>query len=563
MELLKTIIEAASNLLWNTPEVFPVMVLLLLATGVFLTLQLRLIQFRRLWHSVLVIAGKYDNPEDAGDVSHFQALSAALSATVGIGNIAGVATAIHYGGPGAVFWLWVTGFIGMATKFTECTLALKYRKIHPDGSASGGPMYYMREGLGGNWGWVGMVFAVCAVISSFGSGNAVQAFTMADSFRTDFGIPPWISGLVSASLVAFVILGGIKRIGAVASKLVPFMGLMYVLCALAVIVLNIEHLPLAISTIVREAFTPSAGIAGFAGSTFIFTLTWGVKRGLFSNEAGQGSAPIAHAAAKTDEPVREGAVALLGPLIDTVVICAMTGLVIVITGTWNQRFDDQVDLSSRSSLTVVVEDTKVGVRGVVKDEDKLSGEFAVEEGAAVGFRLVRNHATVEELSIQLDERPFAGRLVVKEGAIEKVVGADGAEVSVESVFAAGKMLYNGSPVTAMGFRVGLQDVLPNGNLLVTFAVFLFALSTAISWSYYGDRSAEYVFGPKAIVPYRVIFVIMHFLGAIFSLELVWGFADVALGIMAIPNLFAILLLSRYVRREADDYYRRMGYRKGL
>ena len=384
MEEIKSVIEFCSRLLWDTPEVFPIMVLLLLATGVFLTLQLRLIQFRRLWHSVLVIAGKYDNPEDAGDVSHFQALSAALSATVGIGNIAGVATAVHYGGPGAVFWLWVTGFIGMATKFTECTLALKYRKIHPDGSASGGPMYYMRDGLGGNWGWVGMVFAVCAVISSFGSGNAVQAFTMADSFRTDFGIPPWISGLVSASLVAVVILGGIKRIGAVASKLVPFMGLMYVLCALAVIVLNIEHLPAAISTIVREAFTPSAGIAGFAGSTFIFTLTWGVKRGLFSNEAGQGSAPIAHAAAKTDEPVREGAVALLGPLIDTVVICAMTGLVVVITGTWNQRFDDQVNLSPRSSLTVVSEETKVGVRGTLTDDDKLTGEFVVQEGAPLG-----------------------------------------------------------------------------------------------------------------------------------------------------------------------------------
>ncbi len=563
MEAIKSVIEGASELLWNTPEVFPVMVVLLLATGLFLTMQLRLIQFRRLWHSVLVIAGKYDNPEDDGDVSHFQALSAALSATVGIGNIAGVATAIHYGGPGAVFWLWVTGFIGMATKFTECTLALKYRKIHPDGSASGGPMYYMREGLGGNWGWVGMVFAVCAVISSFGSGNAVQAFTMADSFRTDFGIPPWSSGLVSASLVAFVILGGIKRIGAVASKLVPFMGLMYVICALAVIILNIEHLPAAISTIVREAFTPSAGIAGFAGSTFIFTLTWGVKRGLFSNEAGQGSAPIAHAAAKTDEPVREGAVALLGPLIDTVVICAMTGLVIVITGTWNHRFDDQVDLSPRSSLTVVSVESKVGLRGNIEDGDKLSGEFAVEGGKAVGFKLIRNHSTVEELSFLVDDKPFVGSIVAKEGTIQKALRADGTETPVEGVFAAGKMLFNGSPVTAMGFREGLKDVMPSGNLLVTFAVFLFALSTAISWSYYGDRSAEYVFGPKAILPYRVIFVIMHFLGAIFSLELVWGFADVALGIMAIPNLFAILLLSRYVKREAVDYYGRMGYKKGL
>jgi AGCS family alanine or glycine:cation symporter len=563
MESIKGFVESASDLLWNTPEVFPIMVILLLSTGVFLTLKLRFIQFRRLWHSVLVVAGKYDDPEDAGDVSHFQALSAALSATVGIGNIAGVATAIHYGGPGAVFWLWVTGFIGMATKFTECTLAHKYRKIHQDGSISGGPMYYMRDGLGGRWTWVGMVFAVCAVVSSFGSGNAVQAFTMADSFRTDFGIPPWISGLVSATLVAFVILGGIKRIGAVASKLVPFMGLMYVVSALAVIIMNIEHLPMAISTIVEQAFTPSAGIGGFAGSTFIFTLTWGVKRGLFSNEAGQGSAPIAHAAAKTKESVSEGSVALLEPFIDTVVICAMTGLVIVITGTWNERFDDRVNLSARSDLTVVSTAAKVGVRGVVADEDLLSGEFTIDAGQPSGFQLVRNHSTVEELGFAGADEPFSGRLVVKEGRIEKVVSAAGTEVPVEEVFAAGKMLYNGSPVTAMSYRIGLKDIMPNGNLLVTIAVFLFALSTAISWSYYGDRAAEYVFGPKAVLPYRAIFVVTHFLGAIFSLELVWGFADVALGIMAIPNLFAILLLSRFVKREANDYYRRMGYKKGL
>ncbi len=563
MEHIKSVIDAGSNLLWNSPEVFPVMVMLLLSTGVFLTLKLRLVQLRRLWHSVLVVAGKYDDPNDAGDVSHFQALSAALSATVGIGNIAGVATAIHYGGPGAVFWLWVTGFIGMATKFTEVTLAHKYRKIHKDGSVSGGPMYYMRDALKGKWTWVGTLFATCAVISSFGSGNAVQAFTMADSFRTDFGIPTWVSGAVSATLVAFVILGGIKRIGAVASKLVPFMGLTYVLSALLVIVLHVDQLPAAIVTIVSEAFTPTAGVAGFAGSTFIFTLTWGVKRGLFSNEAGQGSAPIAHAAAKTQEPVSEGAVALLEPFIDTVVICAMTGIVIVTMGTWKERFDDRVNLASGSALTVVTTDVQVKTRGIVEDGDKLSGVFKVEAGEAQGFKLVRNHATVEELTLTHDDKPFSGTITASDGNITGVAGGGEAELTVEEVFAEGKMLLNGSPVTAMSYRIGLDGIIPNGNLLVTIAVFLFAISTAISWSYYGDRSAEYVFGPRAVVPYRIVFVVMHFLGAVFSLELVWGFADVALGIMAIPNLIAIIWLSGVVKREASDYYRRMGYKKGL
>ena len=341
------------------------------------------------------------------------------------------------------------------------------------------------------------------------------------------------------------------------------MGVMYVLAAITVIILNVEQLPLAISTIVSQAFTPSAALGGFAGSTFIFTLTWGVKRGLFSNEAGQGSAPIAHAAAKTDEPVREGAVALIGPLVDTVVICALTGLVIVITGTWNHRFEDEVNLGSRSSLTVTGPNAEVQLRGIVDDKDKISGELDVNNGYASGFQIVRNHASIDELRLYIDEQPFTGKITAEDGTITSVQADKGAELTREDVHARGLMMLNGSPMTSRSFHLGLSGVFPYGNYLITIAVFLFALSTAISWSYYGDRSAEYVFGPKAIVPYRILFVIMHFLGAIFSLEIVWGFADVALGIMAIPNLIAIVLLARMVKKDANDYYRRMGYRKGL
>ena len=566
MEYIKKIIGACSDLVWNTPEAFPLMVLLLLGTGVFLTLRLRFVQLRRFWHSIGAIAGKYDNPEDHGDVSHFQALSAALSATVGIGNIAGVATAIHYGGPGALFWMWVTGFVGMAAKFTECTLSLKYRKVHKDGSVSGGPMYYIEKGMGSRWKWMALLFAVCTAISSFGSGNAVQAFTMADSFRTDFGIPPWISGLVSASLVGIVIIGGIRRIGAVASKLVPVMAVLYVGSAAAVLIMNFTQLPEALASIVTSAFTPQAEIAGFAGSSFIFMLTWGVKRGLFSNEAGQGSAPIAHAAAKTEEHVREGSVALMGPFIDTMVICTMTGLVIVLTGTWSSRFEDRVNLSGQSDLKFLSTNSRVLPNGVIEKRKLVSGEVAVKGGRLEGALLVRNHSVVKELKLTYEDAPFRGLLKVKKGKLEEVWRFDAKEgdeeVLADEVYAEGLMLLNGSPLTAMSFRKGLAPIMPNGNLLITIAVFLFAISTAISWSYYGDRAVEYLMGRRAIVPYRAIFVVVHFLGAVFSLELVWGFADVALGIMAVPNLIAIIFLSKIVKRDADDYFKRMGY-KGL
>ncbi len=566
MEILKEIITFCSDVVWNTPEAFPLMVLLLLGTGVFLTVKLRFVQLRRFWHSIGAIAGKYDNPEDHGDVSHFQALSAALSATVGIGNIAGVATAIHYGGPGALFWMWVTGFIGMAAKFTECTLSLKYRKVHKDGSVSGGPMYYIEKGMGSKWKWMAIVFAVCTAISSFGSGNAVQAFTMADSFRTDFGIPPWISGLVSASLVGIVIIGGIRRIGAVASKLVPVMAVLYVGSAALVVFMNVAHLPEALATIVTSAFTPQAEISGFAGSGFIFMLTWGVKRGLFSNEAGQGSAPIAHAAAKTEEHVREGSVALMGPFIDTMVICTMTGLIIVLTGTWSSRFEDRVNLSSQSDLKFLAANSRVLTNGALDDEALVNGDLTVRGGVLQDALVVRNHSVVKELRLVHEDAPFAGVLKVKEGKLEEVWGKDAKEgdeqLPADEVFAEGKMLLNGSPLTAMSFRKGLEPIMPRGNLLITIAVFLFAISTAISWSYYGDRAVEYLMGPRAIVPYRAIFVVVHFLGAVFSLELVWGFADVALGVMAIPNLIAIIFLSKVVKRDAEDYYKRMGY-KGL
>jgi AGCS family alanine or glycine:cation symporter len=570
MDVLYTVIHAVITFLndkvWGWPPQMPWLVVLLVGTGLITTMRLAWIQIRYFAHGLRVIRGEYDDPEHEGDLSHFQALTTALSATVGIGNIAGVATAIHYGGPGALFWMWVTAVFGMALKYTECTLAMKFRIILPGGSAAGGPMYAIEKGLGSKWKPLAIAFACFAVISSFGSGNSVQSFTVADQFQQDLGIPTWFTGLVMASLVAAVILGGIRRIGRVTSKLVPFMAVLYVGAALVVLLFHAAEVPSTIILIFRSAFQPAAQIGGFAGGTFIFMLTWGIKRGLFSNESGQGSAPIAHAAAKTDEPIREGVVAMVGPFIDTLLICTMTGLVILTTGVWHSKDEQRVPINKQSAVTAIASEAQIKVNGELTEDDYLNGSFAVEEGRPVGFVLVRNHSTVEDVSLlltsdpvlQRDAEPFTGKIVLQAEA-----EGDMAEASLQhpdgspadgSLVLVGKAMHNGSPLTAWGFRKGLGKIAGgHGHLLVTLAVFLFGLSTAISWSYYGDRSILYLAGPRWIMPYRIVFCIMHFLGAIYSLELVWSFGDTALGLMTVPNLISILLLTGLVKRWTKEY----------
>lgn len=466
---MKEIVDAINGVIWNWSltrifnelfmilDKFPALVVLLVGTGFITTLRVRFIQLRKIGHGINVIRGIYDNPDDAGDINHFQALSAALSATVGIGNIAGVATAIHYGGPGALFWMWVTGIFGCSLKYVECTLSMMYRDIHPDGSAAGGPMYYILKGLGQKWKFMAIMFAVFAVICSFGTGNTVQAFTVADQFNSEWGVPQWITGLFVSSLIFAVIIGGIKRIGQVASRLAPTMAIIYVTGGLTILLLHIDKIPSTFELIFEKAFTPTAQLGGFAGATFLMTLIWGVKRGLFSNEAGQGSAPIAHAAAKTKYPIREGVVAMLGPYIDTITICTITGLSILVTGAW---------------------------------------------------------------TVTVDGQPL-----------------------------------NGSPMTSYAFKEGLSPILgPYGNHIVTVAVFLFAISTMISWSYYGDRSIVFLWGTKAVLPYRVVYCMINFMAALVALEAAWGFGDVALGMMTIPNLIAILALTGVVVRKQKEYF---------
>ncbi|HET9438772.1 MAG TPA: sodium:alanine symporter family protein [Longimicrobiales bacterium] len=558
MEWIDTLVSALDGIVWWGPtigtEQVPLAVIALLGTGFFLTVKLGFIQLRRLGHGFAVTSGRYDDPNEPGDVSHFQALSTALSATVGIGNIAGVAIAIHYGGPGALFWMWMTAFLGMATKYTEVTLAQRYRAVTTDrdpakweGSVSGGPMYYIERGLGPNWRWLAVIFAFLLAVTAFLTGNAIQANTLADTMNTSFGIPVWVTGAVSALVVGATIVGGITRIGAVTGILAPLMAAIYVGGALIVLLLNAGDIFPTFGLIFREAFNPSAGIAGTGIGALLVTLMWGVRRGLFSNEAGQGSAPIAHAAAKTDEPVSEGVVALLEPFIDTLVICTMTGLVVIMTGVWNDKHPQELSLSGGDAGWIAQLPDGNVQRGVTAP-DEVQIQNGVPLTPANAPRFTWHDAPVDTFYADAAQTQlFNGTLVPARGV---AVAIDGTETG--RLY--GNAVETGAPLTMMGFERGLPGTF--GRFIVIIGVLLFAISTAISWSYYGDRSAQYLFGNKIILPYRIVFVIMHFIGAVAPLASIWALGDVFLGMVILPNLLALILLSGQVKEMTDSYFQR-------
>jgi len=442
LEQLTDITGKLSGLLWGSWITLAV----LLGVGLYLTLKLQFVQVKGFRHSLSIIRGRYACKEDPGEVTHFQALSTALSATVGTGNIAGVATAISLGGPGALFWMWVTAFLGMATKFTESTLALKFREIDK-GEVAGGPMYTLLHGL--NMKRTAAAFALFAIIASFGIGNLVQVNSVVDGLlfvEPDLKPYAWVIGVVMSIVVGLVILGGVKRIAKVASIIVPFMAMAYISVAFVVLIMNFSAIPEAILTILNHALNPWA----VGGAAVGEAIRWGVARGLFSNEAGLGSSPMAHAAATTKEPVREGLVAMMEPFIDTLVVCSMTGLAIVVTGAY---------------------------------------------------------ATAPE-------------------------GVEGAAL------------------TAYAFSTAVGE---SGGFVVGISLALFAFSTIIAWSYYGDRSARFLFGEKAVMPYRVIYTALIVVGAIVPLKLVWNIADITNILMALPNLLALVLLASLVKSMKQEY----------
>ncbi len=532
------LLESTNDLL----ELF--LVVALLGTGLWLTFRLGFIQVRRFGHGIAVVAGRHDDPHAQGEVTHFQALTTALSATVGIGNIAGVAIAIHWGGPGAVFWMWVTAFLGMATKFAEVTLAQRYRVKDAKGQVSGGPMHYIEQGLGPKWRPMALFFAGALVTMAMVSGNAIQANTLADLTNSTFGVPTWLVGLVSAGLVGAVLVGGIGRIGKVTAVLAPVMAALYVLGGVAVLALNAEMILPSLRSIVTEAFNPTAGVAGTGAGVFLQTMLWGVRRGLFSNEAGQGSAPIAHSAAKTDEPVKGGVVALLEPFIDTLVICTITALAILCTGVWKDTTNTPIRLRGGDTSHVTLD------AGGVQSDGATPETYVVTDGRFEGTtRLAWHEVALERLYVDAAfAKTFDGEIDVAAGIAR---ASDGQ--AYETLYA--EAVENAAPLTLWAYQRALGDW---GGYIVLLCVVLFAVSTAISWSYYGDRCATYLCGERAVLPYRLVYIGMHFLGAVLGLNVVWELGDLAMALGTLPNVVALVLLSEVVVKEARRYFGRGG-----
>ncbi|SIS84801.1 alanine/glycine:cation symporter family protein [Phaeovulum vinaykumarii] len=442
---MEDLLNTISSFVWGPP-----ILVLLLGTGLFLTLGLKFLPQRKLGHGIaLMFEGRRGDAAHPGEITPFQALTTALSATIGTGNIAGVATAIFLGGPGAVFWMWLTALVGMATKYAEAVLAVQFRETGSDGRTVGGPMYYIRNGLGPRFAWLAWLFAFFATIAAFGIGNTVQANSVAQAVQSTFGVPVLWTGMALAALTFIVVIGGVKRIGSVAEFLVPLMAVLYITGALSILVVNAADVPAAFALIFEDAFTGTAATGGFAGAAVMAAIRFGVARGVFSNEAGLGSAPIAHAAALTDDPVRQGNIAMLGTFIDTILICSMTALVIITTGVWT------------------------------------SGE-------------------------------------------------------------------TGAALSALAFSTGL----PGGELIVSLGLIVFAFTTILGWSYYGERAAEYLFGPKIILPFRLLWVAGVVVGAISNLGMVWIVADIMNALMAIPNLIALIALSGTVFAVTRAYWKK-------
>ncbi len=448
----------------------------------------------------------------------------------------------------------MTAIRGMAPKYTEVTLAQHYRQVDKDvdphkweGSVSGGPMYYIERGLGPKWRPLAIFFAALLGTTAFLTGNAIQANTVADTLNTTFGLPVWITGLATAGVVALVIVGGITRIGKVTGILAPAMAVVYVTGALAIILVNFDQVIPTFALIFREAFNPSAGIAGTGVGAFLVTMMWGVKRGLFSNEAGQGSAPIAHAAAKTDEPVSEGVVALVEPFIDTIVICTMTALVIIMTGVWQARIPTEITLTG-GDLSFVVQEANGDYSGI-----QVPTDIRIEDGRYVdagpeAARVAWHEVAIEPLFTDPAQTQLFTGVVQPES--QSALGSDGA--TYQSLYA--DAVESGAPLTMLGFQAGLPGNL--GSYIVLLSVLLFAISTAIAWSYYGDRCANYLFGHAAVLPYKIVFIGMHFVGSLLSLAVVWTLGDVFLGLVIIPNLLALILLSPKVIELTKSYFER-------
>lgn len=445
LALMTDLIKQLNSIVWG-----PLMLVLILGTGLMLMIGLKGMPIAKLGYGLKMLwAGRATKAQQGeGDIAPFNALMASLSATIGTGNIAGVATAIFLGGPGALFWMWMTALVGMATKYAEAVLAVHFRETDENGNKVGGPMYYIKNGLSKRFAWLGTTFAIFGALAGFGIGNTIQANSVADVLSSSFGVPPLLTGLVIAALVAMVLIGGIKRIAHVAGRLVPFMAITYVVAGIIILGLHVDKIPAAFELIFIHAFTPIAATGGFAGAAVWAAIRFGVARGVFSNEAGLGSAPIAHAASTTNSPVRQGTIAMTGTFIDTIIICSITGLVIIVSGVWT------------------------------------SGE-------------------------------------------------------------------TGATLSSLAFESALPGL---GGYIVTFGLSLFAFTTILGWSIYGEKCVAYLFGVRSIMPFRILWIIAVPIGAVSNLSFIWLVADTLNALMALPNLIALLLLSPVVFKLTKEYF---------
>lgn len=528
---------------------------LLLGTGVFFTFYLRFPQIRYFSFALKVVGGKFDKKDDQGDTSHFQALTTALSGTVGTGNIAGVAFAIHLGGPAALFWMLVTAMVGMTTKFVEVTLSHKYREKISDGSMSGGPMYFMKNadfrllGKKVDLKWVGILFAFATVLSSFGTGSLPQINSISNSMFSSFGIDKMLTGGILAILLGIVIIGGIKRIASITEKLVPFMAVVYIIGAFSVIIFNYQNIVPSFISIFAEVFSGSAAVGGFLGASISFAISRGVNRGLYSNEAGQGSAPIAHASAKTNEPVSEGLVAILEPFIDTIIICTITGLVLLSSGVWNEKHENtfaQADLIFLDK--VYSEDNENNVKDLFNylngnsgismyngSIDVIDGKYSQE------ISILHARSIAEDiLFYDNNEEIFNGTLDIIDGKVQN------------DIIVKGKSLVHSAPLTAIAFDRGFFG--NYGNYIVSIGLLLFAFSTAISWSYYGDRAMTFLFGAGSVLYYRIIYVIGFFVASFADTTVIWNVSLITIALMTVPNLIGLLWLRKEVKSTISKYW---------
>jgi AGCS family alanine or glycine:cation symporter len=538
----------------------PWFVFLLLGTGIFFTIYLKFPQFRYFKHAIDVVKGKFDHHLDVGDTSHFQALSTALSGTVGTGNIAGVALAIHLGGPAALFWMLVTAAIGMCTKMVEVTISHKYRDILPDGTVSGGPMYYMRKRIKittrrGKVIKVGAImgafFAAATVLSSFGTGSLPQINSISNSIFATFGIKHIITGAVLSVLLALIIIGGIRRIAKVTEKLVPGMAIFYFLGAILVIATNYQNIIPSIISLFSTVFTGTAAIGGFMGASVTFAINRGVNRGLFSNESGQGSAPIAHSAARAPEPVSEGMVAILEPFIDTIIICTLTGLVILSSGVWTEKLENQFQDADMIFLNQKYDENlpeqKIMVMNFIRKGDAiplLNGELEIVEGKLLTpVSLISSRSLAEDFIFYDNKQPFTGNIEVIDGKWQP---------EKSSISITGKSLIHSAPLTTEAFK---RSVLGDwGQYIVSIGLLLFAFSTAISWSYYGDRALTYLVGPKFVVYYRIIFVVAFFIASFTDTTIIWSLSYITIALMTVPNLIGLWILRKEIKTTIADYW---------